>query len=43
VDASLHGQRFLMIKNVDVANSVRPSIIMVENWFEELKQLVPTE
>ena len=41
-DVSLDGQRFLMIKqNVNAADVPR-SIIVVQNWHEELKRLVPT-
>ena len=32
--------RFLMI---DAADSYEASLILVQNWFEELKRLVPTE
>ena len=42
-DVSLDGQRFLMIKNADAEAKVSPpQIIVVQNWFEELKRLVPT-
>ena len=42
-DVSLDGQRFLMIKqNVNAAVDVSRSIIVVQNWTEELKRLVPT-
>ena len=38
--------RFLMIKLSDAttedADSALPQVILVENWFEELKRLVPT-
>jgi Tol biopolymer transport system component len=49
-DVSLDGQRFLLIKNLVVETEgdrrqsmfgERPQIIIVENWFEELKRLVP--
>jgi serine/threonine-protein kinase len=42
-DVSLDGKRFLMIKEVGTAS--RPtstSIVVVRNWIEELKRLVPT-
>jgi hypothetical protein len=42
---SLDGQRFLMIKeavSTDAA-SVPREIVVVQNWFEELKRLVPTK
>jgi Tol biopolymer transport system component len=41
-DISLDGERFLMIKNV-VGGEERREIVVVENWFEELKQRVPTK
>jgi eukaryotic-like serine/threonine-protein kinase len=41
-DVSLDGQRFLMIKQNVNAADVRRSIIVVQNWHEELKRLVPT-
>ena len=39
-DVSLDGQRFLMIK--PGAEATPPSIVVVQNWTEELKRLVPT-
>jgi len=44
-DISLDGQSFLMIKDVEQAEetSARTELIMVLNWFEELKRLVPTD
>jgi serine/threonine-protein kinase len=42
-DVSADGQRFLMVKNLDQDKPVAPpQIILVQNWFEELKRLVPT-
>jgi serine/threonine-protein kinase len=42
-DVSPDGQRFLMIKRaVTDANAPPPQIVVVRNWFEELKRLVPT-
>jgi Tol biopolymer transport system component len=43
-DVSPDGLRFLMIKEVGSGEdtSERPRIIIVQNWFEELKRLVPT-
>ena len=38
------GQRFLMVKGVSTDESLtsaEPQIVLVENWFEELKRLVP--
>jgi serine/threonine-protein kinase len=40
-DVTTDGQRFLMVKRN--ALSVRRRIRVVQNWFEELKRLVPTE
>ena len=42
-DVSADGQRFLMIKEISVADERPPSprIILVQNWFEELKRHVP--
>jgi len=40
-DVSPDGQRFLMIKAAASAVNNTPRIIVVENWFEELKRLVP--
>ncbi len=44
-DVSADGQQFLMIKETSVADERPPSprIILVQNWFEELKRLVPTK
>jgi hypothetical protein len=40
-DVSLDGQRFLMVK--EPANqAAAPQIVVVQNWFEELKRLAPT-
>ena len=45
-DLSPDGQRFLMIKvqptSADEAESGTPTLVVVLNWFEELKRLVPT-
>jgi Tol biopolymer transport system component len=41
-DVSLDGQRFLMLKPVDQAQASPTQINVVLNWFEELKQKVPT-
>ena len=41
-DVSPDGRRFLMIKNADApASSAQARIILVQNWFEELKSKVP--
>jgi serine/threonine-protein kinase len=40
-DVSLDGKRFLMIKNIESdSNALPPSMVVVENWLEELKQRV---
>jgi len=36
------GQRFLMIKEADEDEGQQDQINVVQNWFEELKRLVPT-
>jgi len=41
-DVSPDGDRFLMIRPVEDA-SATPQIIVVQNWFEELKRLAPVE
>jgi hypothetical protein len=39
-DVSLDGRRFLVIKPVNSQNNSTPtSIVVVQNWFEELKKL----
>jgi hypothetical protein len=40
-DVSPDGQRFLMVKEVEQSPSAT-QIVVVQNWFEELKRLVPT-
>jgi serine/threonine-protein kinase len=43
-DVSLDGQRFLMIKRAQVDTAgLPPQIIVVQNWLEELKRLVPVD
>ena len=37
------GQRFLMIRDSDVEDTVTPELILVKNWSEELQRLVPTD
>jgi hypothetical protein len=39
---SADGQRFLMLKPVEQAEAAPTQINVVLNWFEELKQKVPT-
>ena len=43
-DVSADGQRFLMVKRGQFTDSASPGteIMVVENWFEELKRLAPT-
>jgi Tol biopolymer transport system component len=41
-DVSPDGQRFLMLKSTEQAQSAPTQINLVLNWFEELKQKVPT-
>ena len=36
------GQRFLMLKASEQAGTAATQIVVVQNWFEELKQKVPT-
>jgi hypothetical protein len=40
-DVSPDGQRFLMIKSSDSAQGAPTQIVVVQNWFEELKRLAP--
>jgi hypothetical protein len=40
-DVSLDGRRFLMIKAQSAANAAARSVVVVLNWFEELKRAVP--
>jgi hypothetical protein len=43
-DVSPDGQRFLMIRDVTpIEPSARDEVIVVLNWHEELKRLVPTK
>jgi Tol biopolymer transport system component len=43
-DVSPDGRRFLMVKDVaDDETSAAPQIVVVQNWVEELKRLVPTK
>ena len=37
------GQRFLMVKPAETAEDLGNQVILVQNWFEELKRLVPTD
>ena len=42
-DVTADGQRFLMIKEDPANDAASAQIILVQNWFEELKRLVPTK
>jgi len=43
-DVSADGKRFLMIKDAEAGAQARqPQIIVVQNWVQELKRLVPTK
>jgi hypothetical protein len=41
-DVSPDGQHFLMLKAVEQEQTAPTQIIVVLNWFEELKRLVPS-
>ncbi len=41
-DVSADGQRFLMLKPAEQSQAAPAQIVVVQNWFEELKQKVPT-
>ena len=41
-DLSPDGKRFLMVKNEERKPQPVTEMILVQNWFEELKRLVPT-
>ena len=41
-DVSSDGQRFLMLKTEDAPNSTA-SIVMVQDWMNELKRLAPVK
>jgi serine/threonine-protein kinase len=41
-DASLDGQRFLMVKNEEMKSTPVTEMVLVMNWLEELKRLAPT-
>jgi serine/threonine-protein kinase len=42
-DISRDGKRFLMVKTMNQTVADAPRIILVENWFEELKRKVPVK
>ena len=41
-DLSLDGQRFLMVKLEEAKPTPVTELVLVQNWFEELKRLAPT-
>jgi len=41
-DLSLDSQRFLMVKFGERKSTPVTELMVVQNWFEELKRLVPT-
>lgn len=41
-DVTADGQRFLMLRPVEDTSST-PQLVLVQNWFEELKRLVPVK
>ncbi len=42
-DVSADGQQFLMVKPAAGETGPSAAVILVQNWFEELKRLVPTD
>jgi hypothetical protein len=40
-DVFRDGQRFVMIQNADGLSDAHTPLVVVLNWFEELKRLVP--
>ena len=42
-DIAPDGKRFLMIKDIETTNAPQASIVVVENFDEELKRRVPTK
>jgi serine/threonine-protein kinase len=41
-DVAPDGRRFLMMKEAGGEGAAPPQMVVVQNWFEELKRLVPT-
>jgi hypothetical protein len=41
-DVTRDGQRFLMLSPSTTAVSDRPRIVVVQNWLEEVKRLIPS-
>jgi len=42
-DVTANGQRFLMVRILDPAPEPQTELVLVQNWFEELKARVPTK
>ncbi|MBI4264610.1 MAG: hypothetical protein HY657_09555 [Acidobacteria bacterium] len=42
-DVSPDGRRFLMIEEASGSDAPSQNIVVVQNWFEELKRLVPVD
>jgi len=42
-DVTANGQRFLMVRTLDPAPEPQTELVLVENWFEELKARVPVK
>ncbi|HET9195673.1 MAG TPA: protein kinase [Vicinamibacterales bacterium] len=42
-DIAPDGKRFLMIKPIDSADQTPASLVVVQNWHQDLKRLVPTD
>ena len=39
-DVAPDGQKFLMVKPVEADGGERRDVVLVQNWFEELKRLL---
>ena len=42
-DIAPNGERFLLVKPVVAYDAYEPQMVVVENWFEEVKRLAPTD
>jgi len=42
-DVTANGQRFLMVRTLDPTPEPQTQLVLVQNWFEELKARVPTK
>ena len=42
-DVTANGQRFLMVQTLDPTPEPQTELVLVQNWFEELKARVPTK